>query len=99
MRKNLKRFESPELKALYNKLYNKISEYEKDGDQIYCMIVGAYQANDKPIETMNKLYDYLCDPNTIKTRHTINEYILEMDTEFQKRVKANILKNAEKITF
>lgn len=87
----------PKIRALCQKVDKKLREFEEDEMQIRGAVTFAYKANDKPVETLNKLYDYLCDPDTIKTRHKINEYILEMDTEFQERVKANILKNAEKL--
>lgn len=70
-------------------------EYEKDKDQAEWTVWDASHINDEPIKTLNKLYDYICDSHTIKTRNAINEFLLEMDTEFQKRTKANILKNAE----
>lgn len=72
-------------------------ELEKDKEQSHGAVVIDYSANNKPKTTLNSLYDYLCDPKISKTRNDIFEYILEMDTEFQERTKANILKNAEKL--
>lgn len=95
-----KRITDPNMRALCQKIHKKLREFEKDEMQIHCMVVGAYQANDKPVETLNKLYDYLCDPNTIKTRHAINEFVLEMDTEFIERCKTvELMEKADKITF
>ena len=93
----IKQIKDPEIRALCQKVHKKLKEFEKDEMQTHCMVVAAYQANDKPVETLNKLYDYLCDPETVKTRHKINEYILEMDTEFQERCKkVEMMEKAEK---
>ena len=95
--KKVEKIENVEIRKLCQKVYKKLLEFEKDKEQAHGAVVMAYSANNKPKTTLNSLYDYLCDSKTSKTRNDIFEYILEMDTEFQERTKANILKNAEKL--
>lgn len=88
--------ENKEIRELSQIVLKKLLEYEEDEEQAELTVWEASHINKKPIKTLNNLYNYLCDDKTIKTRHRVNEFLLEMDTEFQKRTKANILKNAEK---
>lgn len=92
--------ENKEIRDLSKKIFDKMLEYEKDKDQAEWTVWDASHINDEPIKTLNKLYDYLCDSYTIKTRNAINEFLLEMDTEFQERCKKlELMEKTDKIKF
>lgn len=88
-----------EKEKLCKKIRLKLNEYEKDQMQVDGMISLALNVDEDILKTLNLFYKYLCNPNTSKTRNDIFKYLLSLDIEFQNKIKANILKNAEKITF
>ncbi len=85
-----------EKEKLCKKIRLKLSEYEKDQMQIDGMISLALNVDEDILKTLNSFYKYLFDNETSKTRNDIFEYLLSLDTEFQDRIKENILKNSKK---
>lgn len=85
-----------EKEKLCKKIRLKLNEYEKDQMQVDGMISLALNVDEDILKTLNSFYKYLCDTETSKTRNAIFEYLLSLDTEFQERIKENILKNSKK---
>ena len=81
-----------EWEELYKKLTIYLDEKYKDipDDEIFDM-----EAYKKDEEIFTKLWEYLNDEKTSKTRNDIAEFVLEFDDEFQNRVSNNINNNKE----
>ena len=77
-----------ELYKLRSKVFHKLLEFDEE-DQCRGQMDFACGCG-KDEEVFTKLWEYLNDEKTSKTRNDIAEFILEFDDEFQNRVSNNI---------
>ena len=73
-----------ELYKLRSKVFHKLLEFDEE-DQCSGQMAAASGCG-KDEEVFTKLWEYLNDERTSKTRNDIAEFILEFDEEFQNRV-------------
>ena len=82
-----------ELYKLRSKVFHKLLEFDEE-DQCRGQMAAASGCG-KDEEVFTKLWEYLNDEKTSKTRNDIAEFILEFDDEFQNRVSNNINNDKE----
>lgn len=73
-----------ELYKLRSKVFHKLLEYDEEDQCRGHMAIASGCGKDE--EVFTKLWEYLDDEKTSKTRNDIAEFILEFDDEFQNRV-------------
>ena len=73
-----------ELYKLRSKVFHKLLEFDEE-DQCRGQMAAASVCG-KDEEIFTKLWEYLNDETTLKTRNDIAKFILEFDDEFQNRV-------------
>lgn len=73
-----------ELYKLRSKVFHKLLEFDEEDQCRGHMAIASGCGKDE--EVFTKLWEYLNDENTSKTRNDIAEFILEFDDEFQNRI-------------
>ena len=89
----VKNMNEEELYKLRSKVFHKLLEFDEEDQCRGQMALASGCGKDE--EIFAKLWEYLNDEKTSKTRNDIAEFILEFDDEFQNRVSNNINNDKE----